>query len=215
MTLARKDVFQASKILIDFLRDFTSLSEQQLLSTKKMLEGIVSQVMTSMMQVSDEATLKKNSAQDVLVRDVVSGNFIASPTSAVEKKEADDPFASQMHKAILESKLLRSSGSLSKHLEAISMLDHNLQKVLADVIGAVSVDDVIAQRLDHVIQSLQTLQKALAYFLNDYQKECTPDRVKHLRNRVLTEVYLSYSSEEEKEIFHKIFGLPKVNSKAS
>jgi hypothetical protein len=103
----------------------------------------------------------------------------------------------------------------SKHLEAISMLDANLQKVLSDVIGSVSVDDIIAQRLGHVIQSLQTLQVALAKFLVDYKTECSPEKVKLLRNKVLTEVYLSYSSEEEKEVFHKIFGYPRQKSKAS
>ena len=40
-------------------------------------------------------------------------------------------------------------------------------------------------------------------------------KVKMLRNKVLTEVYLSYSSEEEKEVFHKIFGYPRQKNKAS
>lgn len=217
MALERKDVFQASKILIDFLRDFTSLSEQQLLSTKGMLEGIVSQVMASMMKMSDESTHKKVEANEVLVKDLSSGAFIPSSANAVEKKEAAHPEADRadIRKVILESKLLRSSGMFSKHLEAISMLDANLQKVLSEVIGSVSIDDVIAQRLGHVIQSLQTLQRALASFLVDYKTECSPERVKLLRNKVLTEVYLSYSSEEEKEVFHKIFGYPRQKSKAS
>jgi hypothetical protein len=217
VTLERKDVFQASKILIDFLRDFTSLSEQQLLSTKGMLEGIVSQVMASMMKMSDESTHKKVAANEVLVKDTRSGDFVSSSANAVEKKEAAHPEADRadIRKVILESKFLRSSGMFSKHLEAISMLDANLQKVLSDVIGSVSVDDVIAQRLGHVIQSLQTLQVALANFLVDYKTECSPEKVKMLRNKVLTEVYLSYSSEEEKEVFHKIFGYPRQKNKAS
>ena len=217
MTLEQKDVFQASKILIDFLRDFTSLSEQQLLSTKIMLEGIVSQVMASMMEMSDEASHKKSEASEVLVRDAGSGSFISSSANAVEKKEAANSQAASdgMRKGILESQLLRRSGVFSKHLEAISMLDANLQKVLSDVIGSVSVDDVIAQRLSHVIQSLRSLQRALAVFLTDFKTECTVARVKLLRNTVLTEVYLSYSSEEEKEVFRKIFGRPRAKSKAS
>lgn len=217
MSLARKDVFQASKILIDFLRDFTSLSEQQLLSTKDMLEGVVSQVMASMMKMSDESSHKKVEASEVLIKDFNSGAFVSSSASAVEKKEAAQPDADRAdnRKVILGSKLLRSSGVLSKHLEAISMLDTNLQKVLSDVMGSVSVDDIIAQRLGHVIQSLQTLQRALAQFLLDYKTECSPERVKLLRNKVLTEVYLSYSSEEEKEVFHKIFGYPRQKSKVS
>ena len=219
MSLEQKEVFQASKILIDFLRDFTSLSEQQLLSSKRMLEGIVEQVMGLMNQMSDQSTEKVLSAQRVLVKDAKSGTFVSSKAEVVEKKEAAVIGATAnsetLRKIILESRVLRSSGSFSKHLETISMLEGNLQKVLADVMGAVSLDDVIAQRLGHVIESHQTLQAALSQFLKDYKTECRPDRVKLLRNKVLTKVYLSYSSEEEKDIFHKIFGHPKNSAKAS
>ncbi len=219
MSLAQKEVFQASKILIDFLRDFTFLSEQQLLSSKKMLEGIVFQVMNSMSEVSDTSNQKVGAAKQVLVKDEKTGQFVASKTVAVEQKEVEammsSPNSEALRKIILESKLLRSSGSFSKHLEAISMLDNNLQKLLSNVIGAVSLDDVIAQRLSHVIESLQTLRVALTQFLEDYQNECRPGRVKLLRNKVLTKVYLSYSSEEEKEVFHRIFGHPKTAAKAS
>ncbi|RZA17998.1 MAG: hypothetical protein EOP10_21770, partial [Proteobacteria bacterium] len=148
MSLAQKEVFQASKILIDFLRDFTFLSEQQLLSSKKMLEGIVFQVMNSMSEVSDTSNQKVGAAKQVLVKDEKTGQFVASKTVAVEQKEVEammsSPNSEALRKIILESKLLRSSGSFSKHLEAISMLDNNLQKLLSNVIGAVSLDDVIA-----------------------------------------------------------------------
>lgn len=219
VTLAQKEIFQASKILIDFLRDFTTLSEQQLLSSKKMLEGIVEQVMESMTQMSDRSTKKVGDAQQVLVKDTKTGDFVSSRADAVENHEAETLKSAvdsdTLRKIVLESKLLRSSGSFSKHLEAISMLDANLQKFLSDVIGAVSLDDVIAQRLTHVIESLQTLQEALSGFLKDYKTECRTERVKLLRNKVLTKVYLSYSSEEEKEVFHRIFGHPKTSAKAS
>lgn len=219
VSLEQKEVFQASKILIDFLRDFTSLSEQQLLGSKRLLEGIVEQVMGSMTQMSDQSSANVGAARQILVKDVQSGGFVFSKAELVEKKEADDiianPSSEVFRKIVLESKLLRSSGAFSKHLESISMLEGHLQKVMFDVIRAVSLDDVIAQRLTHVIESLQTLQQALADFLNDYKTECRPDRVKLLRNKVLTKVYLSYSSEEEKEVFHKIFGHPKGPAKYS
>lgn len=219
MPLAQKEVFQASKILVDFLRDFTSLSEQQLLSSKKMLEGIVVQVMDSMTELSEQSSKNVGTAKEILVKDEKTGLMTYTKADAIEKRETENlktvENGDTIRKLVLESKLLRSSGSFSKHLEAISMLDGRLQKLLSNVIGAVSLDDVIAQRLSHVIESLQTLQAALAQFLIDYKTECRPDRVKLLRNQVLTKVYLSYSSEEEKEVFHKIFGHPKSSAKAS
>ncbi len=177
-----------------------------------MLEGIVEQVMRSMTELNDESARKVRAAKDFVSKE-------GEIKSSLEKKETELVQVAEnsetIRRLVLESKLLRSSGTFSKNLEAISMLNTDLQKLLAQVIGAVSLDDVIAQRLSHVIESLQTLQSALAQFLKDYTSECRPERVKLLRNKVLTKVYLSYSSEEEREVFHKIFGHPKSTSKAS
>ncbi len=161
-------------------------------------------------------SLKESKQQSIVVLGEGSGGFVSSSTSQVEhreEKQVED--GKQGQKELLESRLLRSSGVFSKHLEAVSRLDADLQGLVAKVMGSVSADDVIAQRLGHIITSMQTMHQALALFLNDYRKQCTPDGVKMLRNRVLTEVYLSYTAEDEREVFHKIFGQPREKKKVS
>lgn len=219
MALDRKDVFQGSKILIDFLRDFTFLTEQQLLSVRKTMEAIVADVMESITQMNSEASMKKDMAIEVLVRGKESSDqFVSTTLAAVEKRdegllEKDNTKAAQ--KEVLENKLLRDSGIFSKHLEAVSRLDADLQGLISRVIGSVSADDVIAQRLNHIILSLRYLHEEMAEFLVDHKSQCTPDGVRAFRNRVLTHVYRSYTAEDEKEIFHRVFGQPRDSKKAS
>jgi hypothetical protein len=218
VALDRKDVFQGSKILVDFLRDFTFLTEQQLMSVRKMMEAIVMDVMDSITKMNGETNHKKGMAKEVLIREGDSGSrFVSTTLDAVEKRdeshlEKDNTKAA--HKHILENRLLRNSGIYSKHLEAVSRLDADLQSLISRVIGSVSADDVIAQRLNHIILSLQFLQAEMAEFLVDHKAQCTPGGIKAFRNRVLTQVYRSYTAEEEKEIFHRVFGQPRDAKKA-
>jgi hypothetical protein len=213
-----KDSFVASKILVDFLRDFTLLSEQQLVSIRVLMERTVADIMdsvTSMSAVTDE---KKMKANEVLVKDKTSQGFVSSSSKELEKDEKAilDPTSNDsLRKDYLENKLMRTGGLFSKHMEAISGLDRDLQNMIAKIIGAVSVDDVIAQRLSHIIAGMHQLQMELATLLANYKANASVEAIKLFRNRVLTQIYLSYTSEDERLIFHKIFGHPKEMKRVS
>jgi hypothetical protein len=213
-----KDSFVASKLLVDFLRDFTLLTEQQLVSIRVLMEKTVADVMesvTSMSQVADEKKIKAN---EVLIKDKKSQDFVSSSSQELEKDEMAilAPTSNDsLRKDYLENKLMRTGGLFSKHMEAISGLDHDLQNMIAKIIGAVSVDDVIAQRLSHIIAGMNRLQVELATLLANYKLHARVESIKLFRNRVLTQVYLSYTSEDERLIFHKIFGHPKEMKRVS
>jgi hypothetical protein len=213
-----KDSINASKILVDFLRDFTLLTEQQLVSIRVLMEKTVADVMDSVMSMNNVATEKKVKANEVLVKDKSSHSFVSSSSKELEKNEtqilsgqADD----SLRKNYLENKLMRTGGLFSKHMEAISGLDHDLQNIITKIMGAVSVDDVIAQRLSHVISSMNHLQKELSQLLVNFKQNARAESIKGFRNKVLTQVYLSYTSEDERLIFHRIFGHPKEMKRVS
>ncbi|HYX34031.1 MAG TPA: hypothetical protein VE954_13035 [Oligoflexus sp.] len=213
-----KDSFVASKLLVDFLRDFTLLTEQQLVSIRMLMEKTVADVMdsvTSMSQVADEKKIKAN---EVLIKDKKSQDFVSSSSKELEKDEIAilAPTSNDsLRKDYLENKLMRTGGLFSKHMEAISGLDRDLQNMLAKIIGAVSVDDVIAQRLSHIIAGMNQLQVELATLLANFKLNARVESIKLFRNRVLTQVYLSYTSEDERLIFHKIFGHPQQIKRVS
>jgi hypothetical protein len=213
-----KDSFVASKILVDFLRDFTLLTEQQLVSIRMLMEKTVADVMNSVTSMSQVADHKKMQANEVLIKDKKSQDFVSSSSKELEKDEEailSGESTDSQRKDYLENKLMRTGGLFSKHMEAISGLDHDLQNLIAQIIGAVSVDDVIAQRLSHIIAGMNHLQVELATLLANYKQHARADAIKLFRNRVLTQVYLSYTSEDERLIFHKIFGHPKEMKRVS
>lgn len=207
----------SSKILVDFLRDFTLLTEHQLMTIRSLMASTVSEVMDTVASMSNVASYKKEKANEILVKDAKSDEFVSASSKNLEQDEQKSLEArpsSASRKDYLTNKLMRTGGLFSKHMEAISGLDEDLQVLIAKVMGAVSVDDVIAQRLSHIIDSLGELQVQLAVLLGEYSQGKRSDKVKEFRNKVLTQVYLSYTSEDEKEIFHKVFGHPKEQKKA-
>lgn len=215
----QKEEVQASKILVDFVRDFSLLTEQQILSVRKMMEQTVSEVMEHVTTMASAASSSQDKANELLVRDESrNGEFVSSNRSVVESKETEllkVERNEEIRKAYLEGQLMRSGGVFTKHLEALSRLNVDLQTLVSRVIGAVSIDDVIAQRLSHVISSVQELQDELVPLIAHHKDYNTTDAVKMFRNKVLTKVYLSYTSEDEKEVFHKIFGHPKEVKRVS
>src|SRR6476620_3127154 len=102
-----KDSFIASKILVDFLRDFTLLTEQQLVSIRVLMERTVADVMDSVTSMSNVADQKK-----------------------ILSQQSDD----SLRRDYLEDKLMRTGGLFSKHMEAISGLDRDLQNLIAKII---------------------------------------------------------------------------------
>lgn len=210
-----KDAFLSAKIMVDFVRDFIYLAEQQLLSIRKMMESIVGEIMTSVHAISSKADDKIGTASHVLVKDPGTDRFKNASADEADEHVTANESSESKGRASLEAKLMRSGGIFSKHMEVLGTMETEVQEVLIKVVGSVSMDDVMAQRLSHVTQSIKILRRGLSKVMKDNQNFRTQENVKRFRNEILTEVYLSYTAEEEKKIFHKIFGQPKINNKVS
>lgn len=216
--MERKEEFVASKILIDFIRDFTLLTEQQIIAIRRLMESTVRDVMSHVTQISNLSSEHNDKANKVIVSGQGQTHLVLSNRSEIEKKEQillNGSGGDLLRKAALESQLMRAGGLYTKHLEALSRMDTDVQALISRVVGSVSNDDVMAQRLSHVISSLNQLQLGLSEVLGSFQKYLKPEAIKGFRNKVLTQVYLSYTSNDEREIFHRIFGHPKEIKKAS
>lgn len=211
-----KESFQAARILVDFIRDFTSLTEQQLMAIRGLMEETVQEVMDSINSISNKTDEKKTQATEVLVRDEETSEFRYSST-LIKDEDAELKAAKteEQRRKFLENRLRRSGGVFSKHMEAMFRLDTELQEILFRVMGAVSMDDVMGQRLTHVVASLNLLKEGISDLIKHYNDYLNVKEIKLFRNRILTEVYRNYTTEEERQIFHKIFGHPREVKHAS
>lgn len=96
----------------------------------------------------------------------------------------------------------------SKEVEAVCAADKRLGELLSSLMGVASADDIIQQRLNHVLFGVRRFNCALIALIKTHE-ELTVEQVAGLRNVILSDVYRVYTTNEERDIFHQIFGRPK------
>ena len=136
------------------------------------------------------------------VQDEVTRIFEAANAQVVNEKDVVSTAGNEQ----LADKLRRNAGLFSKHMEALGTLDDDLQEMLMTMMGMLSRDDVIAQRIEHVAQGLQAMQMGLAYILVDFETRCREADVDKLAADMKQFTLRSYTMEEERKLFIAAFG---------
>ncbi|RYZ92782.1 MAG: hypothetical protein EOP06_03240, partial [Proteobacteria bacterium] len=141
--LSSKDRFIASALLVDFIKDFLTLTNIQIGGIRKMLEEVTQEVMGSVIALSkesDDIVAEMNKVR----QDPDKSKEISLVELSAKLTEMQQKFAA--HQTTLGGvEILRGSGLLSKHLEGLQMMDSQLSPHLQGIVGAISMDDVIAQ----------------------------------------------------------------------
>jgi hypothetical protein len=210
-----KDNYAASTFFLDFIRSYTKLTELQLNAIRKIVADSIAEIMGSIEGINSKAEHKKIKADEVLVKEDEHADFksisMKSLLGEEEQTIAKGSTDPATKRNLLENQLRRAGGRFSKQLEAISTLDDEIKTLLFTVMGSVSNDDVVRQRLEHVIQSIRGFNEVLAKVIENYQEEMILSNIRQRCAHLLTNLYKSYSSNDEREIFHSIFGKPKIN----
>jgi hypothetical protein len=229
---------ESARRLVDFVRSFTEMQELQLNAIRGSIEKLVEHVMNSINDINKKTQQKAEEADQVLVTTCVNPDADTKLLLGVLQGEADAVFEKASGQRLeqyessrkiadgvtqpdalanlaVEGKFRRMGGRFTKHMEALSTLDSELRDLLFGMMGALSGDDVIRQQLDHVIQGVESLSAALAGIVTHPESTFTTKAVDTIKGRVLTDLYTSYTSESEKEIFHRVFGKPVGVRKAS
>jgi len=213
----------ATRTLVSFIRAYTDVLEQNLQAIHVTMREAVEGVMQGINEISSKTAEKKQAANQVLVNTytnpddetrasmdsvqdevnrvlelAASGTFeaAATPVAQGQAAAADDE---------LRNTLRRSAGFFSKHMEALETLDGDLSNLLLQMMGALSRDDVIAQRIQHVQMSLNALQTSLTYILTDFEGRCRPGEVDRFIVELKSFTLRSYTMEDEKQLFYKVF----------
>lgn len=196
--MSSKEHFQASKILLEFVTHYVDLTQHQLLAVKEEMDKTCETIMDQVHEISSVADGKKKEAETIIVE-----NKLVQSDAALSSEESE------------AGKVQRSGGLFAKSMEAISSFDEQVQSIVMGVIGIISIDDVHRQRLDHVMQSVRMLNEMIVEAVPQIQSGLKTQQVLVIRNTLLTKTYRQYTMEEEKELFHRYFGRPKVKSVAA
>jgi hypothetical protein len=220
--MADKDYQSASRALIDFVKRFTELQERHLIQIRETMHETVEGVMQGIQEISTKTEAKKKEANTVLVstytnpdaeakatmeavQDEVSALFEKVQAGDIEAVSSKNSDSNDPDSEALRDKLRRSAGLFSKHMEALDTLDTELQGLLLTMMGLLSRDDVIAQRIEHICGSLNAMQASLSYLLIDFQARCKAGEVEKFCNDMQAYIFKTYTMEEEKNVFKEIF----------
>jgi hypothetical protein len=218
----------ASEFLVGFLSNFTLLIERELLAIRQsvvstveaVMEGIevISQTVEKNRQDADEILdftyLYPDPETEVLLEDVqkladelIDGVYRQVGGSGSDQPQLDsDSVTSSKPEIVIQNRLNRFNVKLDDSKERLSLLDAKLNTSVMRIVGALSAEDLIAQRLEHTILSLKSLQTGLSFLLIDYEERCRADEIEKVTKSILTYTYRQYTTEEEKDRFNEIFG---------
>lgn len=207
----------ATRALITFVRSYTDLLEHQLRDIHGVMRETVDGVMAGIQEISNKTAEGKRKANEVLTTTYTNPDADAKKVIDEAQDAVDQVMAQALTGAApqagpspsaqeeLKDKLRRSSGIFSKHMESLGRLDDDLSGLLLSMMGALSRDDVITQRIEHVMMALNAMQASLTYILTDFDTRCRQGEVERYIKDLKAFTLRTYTTEDEKRQFYEIF----------
>jgi len=211
---------------VTFLSKYFSVMENQVSGCQEAIAASFSKVMSDVMSLS-QTTVDGQSTAEKKLNEVYLGNSGGEMAGVIATAQAsvDDLVAQAMAsmesgvpvetaskstpgtpKTDAESANSRKLASVySKHMEALATMDDSVRDLVMKIMGALSADDVIGQRLDHAKMSIKSLCVSLDYVLIDVSRRFTLENVQRACDDLLHHTLNLYTTEEERDLFKKHF----------
>jgi hypothetical protein len=216
------DQEDSSAYLITFLRKYTQLVEGQLANIRETMVGTVESVMQGVSGISKVTDDKKQHAEkvleatylnpdvetEILIQDLqrVADELFEEMSQRFMQGEKLESLTSTEPEVLVRNRIKRLTVKFHGDMNKLTQLDDNLRNTVFGIIGALSSEDVIAQKLEHVVMSLKVLQTGLNYVLIDYEHRCNKEELEKVVNQIKAFTYRQYTTEDEKQRFRRIFG---------
>jgi len=215
--------------LIKFLASYSSLLEHQLVAVRETMVQTVEEVMQGVSSISDATEEKKKQAEAALesaylrpdaetqvlvdsMQETVT-NLFDSISASISQGGNGIQHGEDQPEVLLRNRLKRFLAKFSNNNSQLDQLDDDLTKAIFAMIGSLSTDDVIAQRIDHVRNSLNALQLGLNYLLLDFENRCRTSEVEAFESNLKTYTVKQYTMVSEREVYDQQF--PETPPKAS
>jgi len=187
------DQEDSSAYLITFLRKYTQLVEGQLANIRETMVGTVESVMQGVSGISKVTDDKKQHAEkvleatylnpdvetEILIQDLqrVADELFEEMSQRFMQGEKLESLTSTEPEVLVRNRIKRLTAKFHSDMNKLTQLDDNLRNTVFGIIGALSSEDVIAQKLEHVVMSLKVLQTGLNYVLIDYEHRCNKEEL--------------------------------------
>lgn len=211
----------ANQFLINFLGQFTALMERQLAGIRETMISTIDQVMEGVNKISEKTGTTRVAAEQALEKTYFTPDVETQILVDDLQKMVSDLFddaqrrfqtgedlnalCSAEPEILLKNRMKRFAGKFSSEMNNLADLDESVKSLLFGMMGALSSEDVIAQRMDHVIMALKVLQTGLNYLLIDYSSRCNVDILRKVTSDIKSYTFRQYTTEEEKNEFFEFF----------
>lgn len=209
------------KQLVAFLSQYGLLLENQLLDVKSILTESFNSVMTGVSNLSEATGAKKLEAESAI--DAVYLNPDQETTELVDKVQAsvDDIFEAAKADskksspdktgidASQSTSMARLQEKFSNKIDDVNNIEASLQALLYQMVGSLSADDVVSQRIAHVSSCLRAMQLGLANIMVDFPGRCTTDDISKFEKDLLRFTESIYTMSVERKLLKELFILPK------
>lgn len=210
---------QATEHLVQFISHFTGLLERQLEVIQRIMQQATENVMQGAVNIHTLASATKANVESLMLKTMIEPdadtssmiddlqNAVTDVFEAASKKISEGGDAYEVETS-LATKLAQQLANVDTSLlpqESMKEIAQNVQNMIVEMIGTLSAEDVMVQRLDHVVLALKGLETTLNYVLLDYHQRGTPDHLRLLMADLKKYTFKQYTCEEEKEEYFEFF----------
>lgn len=206
--------------LVEFLSKYCELIERQLSTVSSTLASTVEQVMEGVSSMNTNTQKAKETVEKALEETYLSPNpesllvfnEIDASTNKLVQELRSTPDTNSSRAEIPERKedeLLRRikacDATFSKNMHDLKDLNDDLKAIILGMVGALSSEDVISQKLNHIIMALKVLQVGLSYTLIDFDSRSTKAEIQKMIQDVQKFTLQQFISQDEKNQYYQIF----------
>ena len=193
---------QQTKVeFMEFLSSYSKLLSAQLIDLHREMETAVLDVMNQVESISKFSESQALIANQVLtstngeIKNVDVRKMIRAELSQVDGKKVQDH---------LSQSLVSAGNRLKGEMALLDHVETNIKDSIFKIMGHMSNDDVVRQRLEHIGQALEAMQSTISE-LYSQGSELTTESVVEANKRLSEKVLKSFTMEEERVQFKKIF----------
>ncbi|MDB2447208.1 hypothetical protein N9W79_01145 [bacterium] len=194
--------YDAKNDLVKFITNYTSLLSKQLAEVHTEMEGAVETIMDGINRISTETDEQTKNADTVLVGDASVVKVDGKQLAADEKSKIKELGKQGVN---VSPDVVQAGNRLKEYMAGLHDLDDTLQQAIFSIMGRMSNDDIIRQKIEHIAYTCTELAKTLNEVYMDVDSKLLPDAVEGLEQELLKKVMDSYTMESEKDQFKKVF----------
>ena len=129
--------------------------------------------------------------------------------NAVVTHRSGDELKRQMED--MEARFRRAGGKYSKYMESLSRVEDRMSPILLSMVAAMSMSDVLSQRISHIITASKAAHAGLSEILVDFGNRCDESKVSSFKESLIQLNREVFSTEIEKQILEQVFGDEKAS----